>query len=172
MCFQASRLKARLNDKGNIILLKYQDRSKWYKPLIRKGLYFLEQSEDDLANTSAYHLEAAIASLHASAPSFEATDWKSIYSLYKSLYRLNQTPIVALNKAIAAAYAINKETALAQLLDINDLELYHLYHTSIGEIYFEQGKKEEAKRYFHKALSLTSSRQDQELLLEKLRKFD
>ena len=85
MCFQASRLQARIDDKGNIVLLKYQDRSKWYKPLIKKGITYLELATERV--NSPYHLEAAIASLHAVAPSFEQTDWKSIYDLYEALYK-------------------------------------------------------------------------------------
>lgn len=172
MCLQASRLKARLDDKGSIILLKQQDRSKWYQPLIQKGLYFLEQSADDPSNTSTYHIEAAIAALHASAPSFEATDWKAIYSLYESLYQMHQTPVVALNKAIAAAYAIGKEVALEQLLSIDKLEHYYLYHTTIGEIYFELGHHSEARKYFQKAVALTPSKQEQQLLQAKLDKCE
>src|SRR5688572_3990700 len=160
MCFQASRLQARLDDKRSIILLKHQDRTKWYKPLMKKGFMYLDAAfPNDDVQTSNYHLEAVIASLHAEAGSFEATDWKTIYSLYDTLYRLHPNPVVALNKAIAAAYALDKETALAQMLSIKDLEHYYLYHTSIGELYFELDNKTEAKKYFQKALSLTISMQ-------------
>ncbi|RYZ53060.1 MAG: sigma-70 family RNA polymerase sigma factor, partial [Chitinophagaceae bacterium] len=82
-CFQASRLRARLDEGGNIILLKHQDRSKWYHPLTQKGYFFLEAATQQ--ETSVYHLEAAIAYLHAVAPSFEKTDWKAIYYLYSIL---------------------------------------------------------------------------------------
>ena len=170
MCFQASRLKARLDDKGSIILLRHQDRSKWYRPLIKKGLVFLDQSLENINETSVYHLEAAIAALHASASSFEETDWKAIYSLYDSLYQLHPTPVVALNKAIAAAYAINKETALEQMLAIKNLDHYYLYYTSIGEMHYELNNKEEAEKLFQKALSLTNSKQEKELLQLKLEK--
>ncbi len=88
-CFQASRLKARLDDKGNIILLKQQDRTKWYRPLMNRGFTYLESSISGSFENSSYHLEAAIASLHASAPSFESTDWKGIYSLYDHLYKFH-----------------------------------------------------------------------------------
>src|SRR4030095_5333832 len=108
MCLQASRLHARIDDKGNIVLLKYQERSKWNKPLIDRGTAFLEIASE-MGEMSPYHLEAAIASLHAVAPSFEQTDWRSIYDLYESLYQVQPVPIVALNKAIASAYAISKE---------------------------------------------------------------
>jgi len=145
MCFQASRLQSRLDDKGNIILLKYQDRSKWYKPLIERGAIYLElASETD--DISPYHIEAAIASLHAVAPTFDKTDWRSIYDLYESLYKLQPAPVVALNKAIASAYATSKENALEQLLKIKGLENYYLYHTSVGELYFELQNKKNGKK--------------------------
>src|SRR5258708_18743899 len=121
MCFQASRLQARLDDKGNIILLKFQDRKKWFNPLMEKGFVYLNAATENF-DPSPYHLEAAIASLHASAGSFEKTNWKGIHQLYEILYRLQPSPIVALNKAIASAYANDKEDALEQLQKIKGLE--------------------------------------------------
>src|SRR5215470_16305534 len=167
MCFQASRLQARLDDKGNIILLKFQDRSKWHKQLIAKGITYLEIAAEN-PEISSYHVEAAIASLHASADSFEHTDWKSIYDLYEVLYQLQPAPIIALNKAIASAYAISKQNALSQLLQIKGLENYYLYHTSIGGIYFELHQKRKAKECYEKALHLTNSRPEQQLLMTKI----
>ena len=81
---QASRLQARLDDYGHIIILKYQDRSKWNRSLIQKRFDYLEMAAEPF-EISAYHLEAAIASIHAASPSFEKTDWKSIYHLYELL---------------------------------------------------------------------------------------
>jgi len=167
MCFQASRLHARLDDKGNIILLKYQDRTKWYQPLIKKGAFYLELASQ-ASEVSPYHIEAAIASLHAVSPSFEQTDWKSIYDLYEALYRLQPVPIVALNKAIASAYATSKEKALEELLQIKELDNYYIYHTSVGEIYFELQNRKMAKRFYESALRLTSSKQEQQLLKDKI----
>lgn len=166
-CFQASRLRARLNEGGNIILLKQQDRSKWYRPLIKKGCSFLEAATKN--ETSVYHLEAAIAYLHAVAPSFEATDWKAIYCLYEVLAAQHRTPFVALNKAIAASYAVSEQTALDELQQINGLENYYLYHTAVGEIYFRLHCKKEAIYYYQKALSLTKSTAEQQLLQEKIK---
>ncbi|MEI9807824.1 MAG: hypothetical protein WDO16_08070 [Bacteroidota bacterium] len=78
---------------------------------------------------STYHLEAAIASLHAASPSFERTDWKSIYHLYEMLYQLQPNPIVAMNKAIASAPTpISKQKALEELQQIKGLEQHHLYY--------------------------------------------
>ena len=167
MCFQASRFDARLDDQGNIILLKYQDRSKWHRSLIDRGIAYLDLAAEN-PEISSYHIEAAIASLHASASSFEQTDWKSIYQLYEILYQLQPAPIIALNKAISSAYAISKQNALTQLLEIKGLESYYLYHTSLGEIYFELNEKEKAKEFYQKALHLTNSRQEQQLLMSKI----
>jgi len=167
MCFQSSRLEARLDDKGNIILLKYQDRKKWYGPLMEKGFTYLESAMES-GDISAYQLEAAIASLHASARSFEKTDWKSIHQLYEILYTLQPSPVVALNKAIASAYAINKQNALDELRQIKGLENYHLYYTSLGEMYFELDQKKIAKENFERALHLTGSISEKQLLLDKI----
>jgi RNA polymerase sigma factor (sigma-70 family) len=167
-CFQASRLQARLDDKGNIILLKYQNRSKWYWPLVQKGFYYMDLAVTEPFDTSAYHLEAAIASLHASAKSFEKTDWKSIAFLYEQLYRIQPTSIVALNQAIVSGYVYDKEYALERLKEIKGLESYYLYYTSIGEMYYELGNKAEARKYYEAALKLTTSRQEHQLLENKI----
>jgi RNA polymerase sigma-70 factor (ECF subfamily) len=165
-CFQSSRLNTRLDGGGNIILLKHQDRSNWYQPLIQKGFSFLEEATQN--ETSVYHLEAAIAYLHAVSPSFEATDWKAIYYLYELLVAHHPTPIIALNKAIAASYALTKEVALAELQQIKGLENYYLYYTAIGEVYFDLQHLQEAKHYYEKGLSITSSLAERQLLQEKI----
>ena len=167
MCFQASRLDARLDDKSNIILLKHQDRSKWNRSLISKGFELMEESTEPF-EVSGYHFEAAIASQHAAARSFEQTNWKSIYHLYEMLYQLQPNPIVAMNKAIASSYAVSKQNALKELQEIKGLEDHHLYYVSIGEIYFDLENKPEAKKFFEKALELTSSGYDQQLLINRI----
>jgi RNA polymerase sigma factor (sigma-70 family) len=167
MCFQASRLNARLDDENNIILLKYQDRSKWNRSLMSKGFELMEESTEPF-EISTYHFEAAIASQHAAARSFEQTNWKSIYHLYEMLYQLQPNPIVAMNKAIASSYAISKQNALIELQQITGLEGHHLYYASIGEIYFDLENKLEAKKFFEKALELTSSGYEQQLLISKI----
>lgn len=167
MCFQSSRFTARLDDRGNIILLKYQDRSKWYGPLIQKGFDYLDAAAEPYEE-SPYHLEAAIASLHAAAPSFEQTDWKTIYTLYELLYKIQPGPVVAMNKAISLAYTSGKENAIGELQKIKGLEQHHLYYASMGEIHFDMNEKEKARAFFEKALSLTSSASEQQLLHKKI----
>jgi len=167
MCFQSSRLGARLDDKGNIILLKYQDRGKWYRPLIQKGFDYLDAATEPF-EISVYQLEAAIASLHAASPSFEATDWKRIHYLYELLYQLQPNPVVAMNKAIAAAYAGSKEEAFIEMLQIKGLEGHHLYYASLGEISLDLEQKKQAREYFEKAYQLTNSTTEKQLMLKKI----
>ncbi|MGZ5285923.1 MAG: RNA polymerase sigma factor [Flavisolibacter sp.] len=167
-CFQVSRFQARLDDKGNIILLKYQDRGKWHRPLIEKGFYFMNMAVTGPFDTSVYHLEAAIASLHASAVSFEMTDWKGIYFLYQQLFDLQPGPVIELNKAIASAYAVNREFALNALKQIKGLDKYYIYHASLAEILLEVGNKEDAIRHYAIAMALTTSKKEQELIKTKM----
>lgn len=167
-CLQASRLHARLDDKGHIIILKYQNRSNWNRSLIRKGFDCLEMAAEPF-EVSTYHLEAAIASLHAAAPSFEQTDWKSIYDLYELLYQLQPNPVVAMNKGIASAYAISKQHALNELHEISGLENHHLYFASLGELYLDMKEPQKAKENFEKAICLTDSASEKQLLTEKIR---
>lgn len=167
MHFQASRLNSRIDNKGHIILLKYQDRSNWNHTLIQKGFELLELASEPF-ETSTYHFEAAIASLHAAAPSMELTDWKSIYHLYELLYQFQPNPVIALNKAIASAYAISKQNAMDELKQVKGLENHHLYYASLGEICFELQRWSEARTYFEEALQRTSSHSEQQLLREKI----
>ena len=167
MCFQSSRLNARLDDKGNIILLKHQDRNKWNLSLIKKGFDYIDEAAEPF-EISPYHFESSIAALHAAAPSFEQTDWKSIYHLYEMLYQLQPNPVVAMNKAIASAYAISKQKALEELQQIKGLEQHHLYYAAIGEMYFDLEQKDNAKTFFEKAFNLTNSHMEKQLLLEKI----
>ncbi|CAN5291935.1 sigma-70 family RNA polymerase sigma factor [soil metagenome] len=167
MCFQASRLQCRVDDKGNIITLKYQDRQAWNRQLIQKGFDYLEEATED-DSFSFYHLQAAIASLHASAASFEQTDWKTVYQLYEILYTIKPDPVIALNKAIASSYAVSMQSALDALYQIKGLEKHYLYYATLGEMCFGLNKKNEARNYFERALSLTGSKSEQQLLYNKI----
>jgi hypothetical protein len=100
MCFNAARLPARVDPVGDLISLLDQDRSLWDKTLVTEGLKLLELSAAG-PDLSGYHLEAAIASIHATASRVEDTDWGTIISLYDKLMRIEPSPIVALNRAIA-----------------------------------------------------------------------
>ena len=165
--FQASRLHARLDDNGHIILLKYQDRTQWNRALIRAGFEQLERAAEPFEVT-AYHLEAAIASVHAASPSFEKTDWTSIHHLYEMLYQLQPNPIVAMNKAIASSFAISNRHALSELQTIRGLEHHHLYLATLGEICLAMQEYEEARGYFEKASAHAPTVAEKQLLFARV----
>lgn len=167
LCFQAARLPARLNEQQQLVLLRLQNRSLWHRELIGEGFRFLEQAAAPF-EISRYHLEAGIASLHAAAPDFESTKWTAIYTLYSHLYRHSPSTIVALNKAIAAAYAIGAGEALQQLKQISGLEHYYLYHAALGEVYQLLQQPHEARQCYERALALTPSAAEVVLLRQKL----
>jgi RNA polymerase sigma factor (sigma-70 family) len=167
MCLQASRFDSRLDDNGNIVLLNNQDRLTWNQELIRKGLYYLEKSSAG-SNLTEYHLEAAIASCHALAKSFNETNWNHIYELYELLLSIKPGTIVEMNKAIALGYATNPQEGLNALVEIKGLDENYLYHTALGDFYSVLGRPTTAIDHYLKARSLTNSKVELELLIKKL----
>jgi RNA polymerase sigma factor (sigma-70 family) len=163
MCLQASRFAARTDDVGEIILLEYQDRSQWSKPLISKGLEFLEKASVGDA-LSEYHVEASIASIHALASSFEDTNWNHLVTLYSVLQQLKPGPIVSLNRAIAVGYAESPSEGIKELQKISELEDNCFYMTALGNFYLLQGKSSIAKSCFEKALSRNPPPREAELI--------
>jgi RNA polymerase sigma-70 factor (ECF subfamily) len=166
MCFHASRLDARVDDKGYIILLKEQDRNLWNKALIAKGYEYISKASSG-NELSEYHIEAAIATYYASAKKFEDTDWKSILELYYILEKINPSPITILNKVIVLSQINGPNEALDELLKIKNLDKYYLYHTTLAELYKQLNQKEKAKIHLEAALKLTNSKA--EILLIKKR---
>jgi predicted RNA polymerase sigma factor len=166
MCFQASREEARLGDSGQIILLKDQDRSRWNKKLIEKGLCHLDvATEKD--SVSEYHLEAAIGACHAMANNFKATDWARIHTLYDVLYKIKPGPVVELNRAIALGYSVSAQAGLDSLLMIKGLEETYLYYAALGDFYNEINDPENSRAAYEKAIGLVTSRRERELLMKK-----
>jgi RNA polymerase sigma factor (sigma-70 family) len=167
MCYQASREEARLDEKENIVLLQTQDRTKWNQSLIQKGNEFLDRAtaSDQL---SEYHLEAVIAATHARSQTFESTDWKNILLLYDVLSTLKKDPIVELNKAIAIGFAKSAEEGLAYLKTVKGLESNSIYHAALGDFYVSLKNPASAEEYYSKAISLTQSSSEIDLLKSKL----
>lgn len=167
MCFQASRVDARLDQNGNIILLQYQDRSLWNQALIQKGNQFLDKATLS-ESLSEYHLEAAIAATHARAESFETTDWNKILMVYNLLSSVKHDPIVELNKGIAIGFAKGAEEGLLFLKNVNGLETNFIYHTALGDFYQKTGDPKSAEKHYRQAISLTKSSSEIDLLKNKL----
>lgn len=170
MCYQASREDARMSDDGAIILLKDQDRSRWNKALIDRANYYLDVSAegDDI---SEYHLEAIIASCHAEAATFEETNWKKIYHFYTLLANKKQSPIVELNKAIVLGYAQSSEAGLEALKKITALNDHYLYHAALADFHALLLQHTEALQAYERALQLTSSGAEKELLKRKIQQL-
>lgn len=166
MCFQASRADARQDKDGNIILLNLQDRALWNRALIDKGNAYLGAAEDK--TLSEYHLEAAIAACHARAPSFDATDWKTILHLYEVLSSIKPNPFVEMNKAIALGMAESPEKGLELLKEIKGLEKNSIYHAAMGEFHQQMNNARAALSCYAKALGLTKSKSEIALLQEKI----
>ena len=167
MEIQASRLAARIGPDGAPILLLDQDRSRWDPLLIRRGLEALERAEALGGAMGPYALQAAIAACHARARMADQTDWARIVSIYEALGRINPSPVVELNRAVAASMAsgpaeglkivdrIRKEPALAS---------YHLLYSVRGDLLAKLGRHGEARGEFERAAGLTRNERERALL--------
>ena len=168
MEIQASRFAARTGPGGEPILLLDQDRARWDRLLIGRGLTALARAEALGCANGPYALQAAIAACHARALTAEATDWKRIAALYKSLAELTPSPIVELTRAVALAFADGPETALAlvdTLCDEPSLRSYPLLPGVRGDLLFRLGRLAEAKVEFERAADLTRNERQKALLL-------
>ena len=155
ICFHHARADARTDEHGAMILLPEQDRTLWDRDLIARGFEQLRRSTDTEVLT-ALHVEAAIASVHAAAPSFAATDWGMIAHHYGALEELKPTPVVRLNAAIACAYADGPSAGLARLDDLagaRKLGGYALYHAARGDLLARLDRMGEARAAFSAALT-------------------
>lgn len=167
MCFQASRFQARTAPDGSIILLQNQDRSRWFQPLVEKGKYYLEVAAEG-GDFTEYHIEAAIAGCHMRASSFANTDWHEIVKLYDILMESKpDDAIVQLNRAIATGYAVSAEAGLCELQKITGLEHHYLYHSALGDFFSQSGDIVRARDSYRRAMQLTNSTAEKNLLLTK-----
>ena len=170
MEIQASRMGARTRPGGEPILLLDQDRSRWDRLLIGRGLRALDRAEALGGSPGPYALQAAIAACHARALTPEATDWERIASLYEDLARLTGSPIVELNRAVALSMAHGAEAGLELVDEIAGepaLAKYHLLPSVRGDLLERLGRREEARAEFERAASMTQNERERALLLER-----
>ncbi len=164
MLFNLSRFEARFDANGIPIDLEHQDRSLWNKDIIRVAVYHLNQSGGE---ESSYHLEAAIAYVHTTAPSFAETDWNKISLLYERLGKINESPFVKLSHAVAIFYAGGTEEALEKLKLLGEtafIQSYNLYHAALGKIYSSLPDKKKASTHYSRAIKLSSHEAERERL--------
>lgn len=170
MEIQASRSKARVDARGEPILLLDQDRSLWDQLLIHRGFEALERAGKLGGAGGPYALQAAIAACHARARTGEETDWRSIVTLYEALGRLNPSPIIELNRAVAVAMASGPAAGLElvdELTSEPSLRSYHLLPSVRGDFLFKLGRRDEARAEFERAASLTQNARERKLLLDR-----
>jgi RNA polymerase sigma-70 factor (ECF subfamily) len=167
MLFHDSRRHTRTGPGGELILLSDQDRSRWDRDEILEGVRVLNRALT-LRRPDRYQVEAAIAALHAEAPSAHEIDWAQIAELYEQLWRLVPSPVVALNRAVAVAQAGRLEDGLALMDEIDGLERYHLLHAARADLLRQLGRDVEARDEYARALELTRNPAEQDFLRQRL----
>jgi RNA polymerase sigma-70 factor (ECF subfamily) len=159
MCLHAGRLPARMDSAGELSAFLDQDRSLWDARLIGEGLELLQRSAAGV-EVSEYHIEAAIAAVHACARSIEETDWREIVALYDRLMTLAPSPVIALNRAIAIGQLEGPGRGIRELRAIDDVERfanYPFYPAALAEFEMRRGHLEVALEHFQSALGLARS---------------
>jgi RNA polymerase sigma-70 factor, ECF subfamily len=182
MLLQESRRAARTSPTGELILLENQDRSLWNRDQIAEGVALVEKALG-LAKKSrrlgAYTLQAAIAVVHAEAESAAATDWRQIVALYDLLVRIQPSPVVELNRAVAIAMRDGPEAGLAHIDAVLEhwsgkqggLANYYLAHSARADMYRRLGRTAEARASYEKALALTQQEPERQFLQERIRQL-
>jgi RNA polymerase sigma factor (sigma-70 family) len=170
MEIQASRLPARTGPDGEPILLLEQNRARWDRLLIGRGLAALERAEQLGGALGPYALQAAIAACHARALDAAQTDWERIAALYDALAQTAPSPVVELNRAVALAMAFGPATGLQLVDTLRDeptLHGYHLLPSVRGDLLARLGRHDEAQAEFRRAAQLTRNERERELLLRR-----
>jgi RNA polymerase sigma-70 factor (ECF subfamily) len=170
MEIQASRLRARVGPKGEPVLLPDQDRSRWDRILIGRGLGALARAEALGGVRGPYALQAAIAACHARADSAADTDWARIAALYETLAAVSPSPVVELNRAVAVGQAFGPAAGLAladELTSMPALAAYHLLPAVRADFLARLGRVDEARTELERAASLTRNAQERRLLRER-----
>lgn len=170
MVLHESRRQARSAADGEVILLEAQDRSLWDRELIAEGEALVLQALHS-RRFGPYSLQAAIAAVHAEAASLEETDWAQIVGLYDELLRLNPSPVVALNRAVALAMHEGEEVGLMEverLLASGELDGYHLLHAARADLLRRLGRTDQAIAAYRQALALAQQGADRQFLQKRL----
>ena len=173
MLLQESRRAARTSPTGELILLENQDRSLWNREQIAEGVALLEKALKS-RRFGSYTLQAAIAAVHAEAESVAATDWRQIVALYDRLVRIQPSPVVQLNRAVAIAMCDGPEAGLAHIdavLEHGELANYYLAHSARADMYRRLGRTAEARSSYEKALALTQQEPERQFLQERIRQL-
>ena len=170
MLIQDARGKARTDSKGNLIRLEDQDRKLWDRNQIAEGSSLIRRALGT-GRAGVYSLQAAIAALHGEAPSFQETDWQEIVGLYAVLMRINPSPVIELNRAVAVAMCDGPDAGLAlldNLLERNQLQDYHLLHAARADFLRQLDRTSEALVAYETALQLTEQEPERRYLQQQM----
>ncbi len=170
MLLHDARRSTRVDDDGSLVRLGDQDRSAWDRDQIADGVRLVETAMS-ARRIGRYQVEAAIAALHAEAPTSDATDWPQIAALYGVLHRLAPSPVIVLNRAVAVAMAEGPLRGLRlvdQVAGDPSLERLHLYHATRGHLLAELGRRADAAVAYERALALAGTTAEQDLLRARL----
>jgi RNA polymerase sigma-70 factor (ECF subfamily) len=175
MLLQHARRGARTTPGGDIVLLEQQDRTLWDPKGISEGLVLVERALGIPGRVSAYTVQAAIAALHARAHDYRMTDWRQIAGLYDVLLRIQPSPVVELNHAVAVAMVDGPARAL-DLLDSlgarGELAGYHLLPAARADLLERLGRHEEAREAYRAAIALVRLEPERRLLQERLERLE
>jgi RNA polymerase sigma factor (sigma-70 family) len=172
MLLNAARIPARQDDEGNLLRLEEQDRTLWNKAMIARGMFHLHESAAG-AEISEYHLQAGIAACHATAIDYESTDWAKILSLYDRLIEFDNSPVVALNRAVAVANVHGPNAGLQTVRAIRareKLDSYYLFYAVMGELEMRLNNHQAASEEFRKAFELAETKSERAFLLKRLQR--
>jgi RNA polymerase sigma factor (sigma-70 family) len=172
MLLNAARNPTRLDSAGNLLRLQEQDRTRWNKAMIARGMFHFAKSAagDEL---SEYHLQAGIAACHCAAKDYESTDWQKILALYDRLAEFDQSPVVALNRAVAIANIRGAKAglqAVRRIRNLNKLSSYYLLYAVLGEFEMESGNLQTAAEQFRKSFELAETKSERAFLLKRLQR--
>src|SRR6202790_4510378 len=173
MLLHESRHAARTSPTGEMILLENQDRSLWNREQIAEGMALLEKAVKS-RRFGSYTLQAAIAAVHAEAESVAVTDWRQIVALYDQLLRIQPSPVVQLNRAVAIAMRDGPEAGLTHIdavLEHGELANYYLAHSARADMCRRLGRTAEARSSYEKALALTQQEPERRFLQERVRQL-
>jgi RNA polymerase sigma-70 factor (ECF subfamily) len=170
MLLNAARTPARVDDSGNLLRLREQDRTRWDQPMIARGLSHLAQSAAG-GELSEYHLQAGISACHCTARDYASTDWRQILSLYDRLLAFGGSPVVALNRAVALSEVHGSQAgvdAVNAIPNLKSLESYYLLHAVLGDFELQLNRLPIAAAHFQKALELAGMKSEQMFLEKRL----
>jgi RNA polymerase sigma-70 factor, ECF subfamily len=168
MLLHDSRREARVDPAGDLVLLEDQDRARWDREEIEEGVALMDRAVR-LGRPGPYQVQAAVAALHAQAPSAEATDWGEITDLYGELHRVQPTPVVELNRAVAVAMAQGPERGLELMEPLSgELAGYHWFHSARADLWRRLGRRREAAEAYRRALELARNDVERRFLERRL----